>query len=167
MKVKSASLSCDRKNQRGFSMIEVLISLLLMTIGLVGISGLMLSGINNSTGFDLRSRASQSANEIMDAMRANSSNAGAYAVAYDKDLSSITGTDTASTDLKQWLQAVRRLPNGDGKIEVDATLPGVYLVSVRFSNCLGSISTSAVSDCKQVTSDVDKRTASVSFRFRI
>lgn len=146
-------------------MVEVLVSILLMTIGLLGVSGLMLSGVNNSTGFDLASRASQSANEIMDAMRANSVNAGSYVTAYGTNPASLTGTTTAETDRKQWLESIQRLPGGDGKIEIDAAFPGEYLVSIRFANCLGSLSSAELANCQTVASDGEKRT--ISFRFRI
>lgn len=153
------------QKQTGFSMVEVLVSLLLMTIGLLGISGLMLSGVNNSTGMDLASRASQSANQIMDAMRANSSNAAAYVTAYGTNSSTLTGTTPANNDRKQWLETIQRLPGGDGKIEADALSPGQYLVSIRFSNCVGSLSTAEMAQCTTISSDGEKRT--ISFRFRI
>lgn len=153
------------KVQTGFSLVEVLVSLLLMTIGLLGISGLMLSGVNNSTGSDLASRANQSANQIMDAMRANSTNAGAYVTAYGTDPTTLTGTAPAVSDRRQWLQMVRRLPGGDGRIEADAAVLGQYVITVRYSNCLGSLSTVEQSACASPAADSDKR--EISFRFRI
>lgn len=153
------------KAQRGFSMVEVLVSLLLMTIGLLGISGLMLAGVNNSTGFDLASRASQSANEIMDAMRANSANAAGYVTAYGTAPATLTGTAPADADRRQWLQAVQRLPGGDGQIETFVATPNEYLVSIRFANCLGTLSPTELANCLAVASNNEKRT--ISFRFRI
>jgi type IV pilus modification protein PilV len=61
----------QRQQQHGITMIEVLIAIIVMTFGLLGISGLMVKGINNSTGTDFTSRATQSAMDMMDAMRAN------------------------------------------------------------------------------------------------
>lgn len=151
--------------QAGFSMVEVLVSILLMTIGLLGISGLMMSGVNNSTGFDLASRASQSANEIMDAMRANSTNAAAYVTAYGTDPATLTGTTPANTDRKQWLEAVQRLPGGDGQIVAVPLATSEYEVSIRFANCLGSLSAIELANCQNVASNSEKRT--ISFRFRI
>ena len=157
------------KKQTGFSMVEVLISLLLMTIGLLGISGLMLSGVNNATGMDLSSRAAQSANQIMDAMRANTTNASNYLTAYGTDPATLTGTSPQNADRKLWLEAVRRLPGGDGKIEAVGGVTGQYLVSIRFSNCLGTLSagsnTSESAACSSPSNNSDKRT--ISFTFRI
>lgn len=141
-------------------MIEVLVSLLIMTIGLLGVAGLMLSGVNNATGFDLSSRATQSANEIMDAMRANPANAASYVTAYGTVAASLGTTTVADADRKQWLQAVQRLPGGDGKIETVAGATSQYKISVRYANCMGSLSASESASCTNVSSDNEKRTIS-------
>lgn len=154
-----------KKVQAGFSMVEVLVSLLLMTIGLLGISGLMLSGVNNSTGSDIASKASQSASEIMDAMRANSSNADAYLTVWGTNPATLSSLSPADTDRKQWLTSVNRLPGGDGKIEAVLSSPGQYQVSIRFANCIGSLSGVEALNCKNVSSNNEKRT--ISFLFRI
>ena len=147
-------------------MVEVLVSLLLMTIGLLGISGLMLSGVNNSTGMDLSSRAGQSASQIMDAMRANPANAASYITSYGVDPLTLSGTTPQDTDRKLWLEAVQRLPGGDGKITTTG-VAGQYLISIRFSNCLGTLSTgtgSQAAACANPSGDSEKRTISFSFK---
>jgi type IV pilus assembly protein PilV len=146
-------------------MVEVLVSLLLMTIGMLGVSGLMMAGVNNTTGFDLSSRASQAANEIMDAMRANSSNTASYVTAYGTAPSSLTGTTPQDTDRKRWLEEVKKLPGGDGKIEAVIANPGEYLVVVRFANCMGTLSDTEKSRCLSATNDNEKR--EIQFRFKI
>ena len=155
-------------------MIETLVSILLMTIGLLGVGGLMMSGVNNATGFDLSSRASQAANEIMDAMRANATNANNYITAYGTAPSSLTGTTPAAADRNQWLTNVQRLPSGDGQItSADPTAAFAsanssacdYIVSIRFANCLGTLSAAELAACTAVASNNEKRT--ISFRFRI
>ena len=146
-------------------MVEVLVSLLLMTIGLLGISGLMLSGVNNSTGMDLSSRAGQSASQIMDAMRANPANAANYVTSYGTDPATLTGTTPQDSDRKLWLEAVKLLPGGDGKITAVAGLAGQYEVEVRFSTCLGTLSTDEKTACTTVTGDSDKK--KIKFTFKI
>lgn len=129
----------------------------------------MLSGVNNATGMDLSSRAAQSANQIMDAMRANTTNASSYVTAYGTDPATLTGTSPQNADRKLWLEAVKRLPGGDGKIEAVVGVAGQYLVSIRFSNCLGTLSagasTSEAAACTSPSNNSDKRT--ISFIFRI
>lgn len=154
-----------RKAHEGFSMIEVLISILVMTFGLLGISGLMVSGIKNATGSELASRASQSASEIMDAMRANPNNAASYVTAFGTDPTTLTGTLPQNTDRKQWLEALQRLPGGDGEIKTDTTVSGGYVVSVRFANCIGTLSTAQQTNCKNATSNSEKR--NIEFKVKI
>jgi type IV pilus assembly protein PilV len=152
-------------SQRGFSLIEVLVSIVVMAFGLLGVSGMMLSGVNNATGMDLSSRAAQSAGEIMDAMRANRNNIASYVVSYSKDTASLTSS-IADTDLKQWLTAVRRLPGGDAKIELATGSTSEYVVTVRFSNCLGTLSGAELANCKDST-NTDSRKREISFRLGI
>lgn len=138
------------RNQHGFSMIEVLVTIVIMAFGLLGVSGLMLSGVNNATAMDLSSRATQSANEIMDAMRANAPNAASYVTAYSATPSdtSLTGTEIYKADIKQWLTALARLPGGDGSILQDATpVDGEYIIKVRFTNCLGTLTATNKTNC--------------------
>lgn len=144
-------------------MVEVLVSLLLMTIGLLGISGLMLSGVNNSTGMDLSSRAGQSASQIMDAMRANPANAASYVTSYGVALSTLSGTTPQDNDRKLWLEAVRRLPGGDGTIQAGAAA-GQYIVSIRFTQCLGTLGEAEAGVCAAAVADSDKRVISFSFK---
>ena len=139
------------KSQQGFSLIEVLISILVMTFGLLGISGLMLKGVDNATGTDLASRANQSANEIMDAMRANAANKSLYVTNMGVKASDITVTTIADADRKQWLTAVALLPGGQGSILTDTTVsPNITTVTIQFNNCIGTLTTAEFESCKTV-----------------
>lgn len=140
-----------KKSQQGISLIEILISIVVMTFGLLGISGLMVAGVNNSTGSDLASRANQSAIEIMDAMRANRGNAANYVIAYTTLTSTLTGTTPQDVDRKQWREIIERLPGGGGAIEVVAGSTNTYKVLVRFSNCLGTLSADEKTKCASST----------------
>lgn len=136
-----------RKIEQGFSLIEVLISIVVMTFGLLGISGLMMSGVNNSTGADLASRASQSASEIMDAMRANRENAANYKTNIGTKAADISGTTVADNDRKAWLAALELLPGGGGEIDIVSGTTNTYRVNVRFANCIGSLSKDEKKNC--------------------
>jgi type IV pilus assembly protein PilV len=153
MKSKNFKTQVQSNLQRGFSLIEVLISIIVMTFGLLGISGLMMSGVNNSTGSDLASRASQSASEIMDAMRANRENAANYKTALGTKSTSITGTTVADKDRKAWLEAVERLPGGVAEIEIPSGTTNTYRVTIRFSNCIGSLSEEEKKNCVNGTAE--------------
>jgi type IV pilus assembly protein PilV len=149
------------RKQRGISLIEVLISIIVMTFGLLGISGLMMAGVNNSTGSDLASRANQSASEIMDAMRANRGNALNYVTDFGADPTTITGTTPADTDRKQWLETLALLPGGGGEIKVISG--NTFSVKIRFSNCIGTLSSVEKAAC--VAGSGEKRT--IPFIFQI
>jgi type IV pilus assembly protein PilV len=159
-----------KKSQLGFSMIEVLISILVMSFGLLGIGGLMMSGVNNSTGSDLASRATQSANEMMDAMRANSSANTATSSTYlwpnwGTSTSTLTGTTAADTDRRQWLATLRTLPGGDGIIEREGTAAdNRYRISVRYSNCMGTLNATEKVNC--AASNANSKNTLI-FKFKI
>ncbi|HFD11932.1 MAG TPA: type IV pilus modification protein PilV [Crenotrichaceae bacterium] len=58
-------------NQRGFSLIEILVSLLILSIGMLGMAGLQVSGLRNSATSSYRTDATQLSYNIADSMRAN------------------------------------------------------------------------------------------------
>jgi type IV pilus assembly protein PilV len=59
------------KAQTGFSLIEILISLLILSIGLLGLGGLQLSSLKNTNNAHFRTVASLAATDLIDRMRAN------------------------------------------------------------------------------------------------
>ena len=60
-----------RKKQSGFSMIELLVAVLVMGIGVLGISGLQLVSMQNNRAALQRAEAVQLAYDILDRVRAN------------------------------------------------------------------------------------------------
>jgi type IV pilus assembly protein PilV len=58
----------SRPTQRGMAMIEVLVSILLFSLGVLGLIGLQASAIQFSVEADMRNRASLIANEVATAM---------------------------------------------------------------------------------------------------
>lgn len=163
-----------KKSQQGFSMVEVLISILVMSFGLLGIGGLMMSGVNNSTGSDLASRATQSANEMMDAMRANSAANTPASSTYlwpnwgASTTTLIGGTTTADTDRLQWLNTLRTsLPGGDGIIQREQPLDtgnNRYQISVSYRNCMGTLNADQKASC--ANSGTNSRNTLI-FKFKI
>ena len=153
MKSNNFKKRVARKLEQGFSLIEVLISIVVMTFGLLGISGLMMSGVNNATGSDLASRASQSASEIMDAMRANRENAANYITSIGTKSTDISGTTVADTDRVAWLKALELLPGGAGEIQPVPGTTNTYKVIIRFANCIGSLSTEEKTNCTNGTGE--------------
>lgn len=57
--------------QSGFTLLEVLVAMLVLTIGLLGLAGLMASGMRNNLSASHRTQATWMAAGIIDRMRAN------------------------------------------------------------------------------------------------
>ena len=116
--------------QRGFSMVEVLVTVIVLAIGLLGLAGLQAYGLQNNHGAYVRSQASLLSYEIVDSMRANRSAAlqGNYDIGYGETLG---GGGQATLDVNQWVQDLARtLPGGEGQIVVNAN--GTAIVRVRW-----------------------------------
>ena len=129
-----------RAKHAGFTMIEVLVSMVIMTVGMLGLAGLQLNTLKNSRGAALRSLAIQHAYDMADRMRAN---LGAVGVGgYDMTTAS-AGTSTAAClttagctpaqmaaqDIYEWQRNLNAstntssngLPSGQGIVCVDST----------------------------------------------
>lgn len=60
-----------RKRQSGFSLIEVLVSVVIMSVGILGIAGMQVISLQQNRSSLLRTEALQLGNDILDRMRAN------------------------------------------------------------------------------------------------
>lgn len=106
------------KEQSGSTLIEVLIAVLVLSVGLVGMATLQFNAVRLNHDALLRSHATSLAQDIADSLRANP--AAATNDEYNIALAAAAPTNPASlanTDLARWkanLAAV--LPNGDGSI---------------------------------------------------
>jgi type IV pilus assembly protein PilV len=152
------------KGQPGFSLIEVLVSLAIMAVGLLAMGRLMVTAIHHATATDVSSRAAQSAHGIAEALRATATaNVSSYSTAYGD--STLSGTEPSASDLKFWQDSLRRLPEGDVKIEFNGDLSEVT-VTVRFNNCLGTLSTLEATHCNN-SSDPDARKRSIALWLKL
>jgi type IV pilus assembly protein PilV len=93
--------------QRGFSMIEVLVSLLVLSIGLLGLAMLQVQGLKFNSDAYVRTQATILAYDLMDRMRANNkaAEAGSYTVAIPTAAVTgccTSGADRAKQDLYEW-----------------------------------------------------------------
>jgi len=84
--------------QRGFSLIEVLVALLVMCIGLLGAAAIQLNALKYTDSSSMRTQASFIAYDMLDRIRANS---GAnYSLASAKAVA--TSTDTTNPRAYDW-----------------------------------------------------------------
>jgi type IV pilus assembly protein PilV len=126
----------------GFTLIEVMVALIVLSIGLLGISGLVLNTLKANDSASIRSQAAILANSIRDNMRANLLGASVgppsdYDIAFgvtptNQSCVNVTCTplQIANGDLTTWKNALKlQLPLGDGQI-VTAAAGGVTTVTI-------------------------------------
>lgn len=98
-----------RATQLGVGMVEVLVSLLVLAIGLLGIAAMQATALRNGQSALERSEAVIQTYSILDAMRAN--RAQALAGSYDFNLASPcnppTVTDLGDRDVVAWLASLK------------------------------------------------------------
>ena len=117
-------------SQSGTTLIEVLITVVLVSIGLLGLAGLQLTTVQNSNSSGERFEATTLAHDILERMRANRQPAlsGEYNLALG---AAPAGANLVGDDLNEWRDALAVLPNGDGSIDVTA---GVVTIEVQWTD---------------------------------
>jgi len=143
------------KRQFGFTLIEVLVTMVILAIGLLGLAGLQLSALKNNTTAYERSQATILAYEIIDRMRANGTTVAGYATALgtapqslvvncQKNTANCTPAQLAQFDVNQWKCSLGawdghkdcvgpstiRLTGGDGGVVLNAD--GTVTVTIRW-----------------------------------
>lgn len=128
------------KRQHGFSLVEVLVTMLVVSIGLLGIAGLIVTSMKNNRSAQSRSQASVLANDIIDRMRANRSVAETAPSPYALELGAAADSTAGvpGADLAEWLAAVDAgVPSGQGAVAFDAATSNVT-VTVQWNDTRAS-----------------------------
>jgi type IV pilus assembly protein PilV len=148
---------------RGFTLIEALVALLVLSIGLLGVAALQLTSLRSNTSSSYRSQATFLAYDIADRMRANrqAARAGGYLIAFGDTLPATT-TTVAEADLVAWKNRVNAgtvLPAGaDAEIAWADAASGVVAIRVRWSDSHG--------DAQLAQAAVGHETGIVTFEMR-
>jgi type IV pilus assembly protein PilV len=133
------SIECTiRSAQKGFTLIEIMVAVIVLSIGLLGAAGLQITGLKNNHSAQFRTEATIQAYAILERMRINK--AVANAGDYDITMAAAApgGSDIKSTDLSFWLSSLASvLPSGDGSIATDGGT-GVSTISVQWDDSRGS-----------------------------
>lgn len=123
-------------NTTGFTLLEVLATLLLLSVGMLGIATLYLESLQISRLALHRTQAVTLAADLADRIRANRVPASAYACD-DPCRPDAGGNALATADLAGWLEDVAaQLPGGTGTITFTAatnSVPARYTVAVRWN----------------------------------
>ncbi len=124
---------------RGFSLIEVLIALIILSVGMLGIAGLYVHSMQAGRTSMFRHQAVILAGDVADRIRANPMAAAAYAGAGANNSCVNGGVDCtpeemAAHDIFLWdQQAVDTLPNGDVAVVFDnGVVPPTYEITVSW-----------------------------------
>ena len=116
----------------GFTLTEILVTLVIISVGLLGVAGLHSLSLRNNFDALIRSHASALADEIADRMRTNRTRAlaGDYNIVVG---ATRTGTTLADTDLKSWkARLAAQLPSGDGSIVVAAAPSRLVTITIQW-----------------------------------
>ncbi len=136
--------------QKGMSLIEILVSMTIVAVGLLGMAGLQMNGLRNNQSAYLRSQASILAADMADRMRLNRARAlaGAYSgfstdnfTGSDPGCSTSSGgcteTQLVTLDMVEWTNAIEGaanlnlLPNGTGTITQDPAT-GIFTITISW-----------------------------------
>lgn len=134
-------------NSKGFTLIEVLVSMLILAIGLLGLAGLQMNSLKNNQSAFMRTQATILAYNIADRMRANVTDASLLgastyiqtaptAAAAQAGCTAVAGTCTtaqmAQQDLFEWNTDVEAiLPRGNATIAINGT---TFTVTIQWDD---------------------------------
>lgn len=130
------------RSAAGFSLIEVLVTLLILAIGLMGVAALQFQGLQYNYDAYMRSQVNILAYDIADRMRLNQANAASYVGNYTvpantaaNTCNNATGAD-ATNDLGCWRNNVdRALPPGSTAVITAAG--NTYTVTISWTDRRG------------------------------
>lgn len=112
----------SKRINHGFSLLEVLVAIVVLSIGLLGMAALQSYSIKNNQSAAFRSQAMNLAYGIIDNMRANRTGVlhAEYYTTYSE--TTLSGTTVAKQDLINWKTAISNaLPQGQGQIDFPGT----------------------------------------------
>jgi len=138
--MKTMYTESKHRRQTGFSLVEVLITLVIMSVGMLGIAGLYVQGMQAGRTSMFRHHAVTLAGDVADRIRANPTAAAAYTDADGANNNCVLGgidcipAEMAANDIFQWkAQAAEMLPGGDVTIVLDnGVMPPSYSITVSW-----------------------------------
>lgn len=132
-----------RAGQSGLALIEVLVAVLILGIGLLGLAALQVTSTQMTTQSQQKSQAILLAQDMIERVRANRSNAGDYNMTVDETLACRTNFvppagSTNARDEAEWENSVRcLLADGGGNVRVQGS-PDRVTVTLNWESRLAN-----------------------------
>ncbi|WLQ14056.1 type IV pilus modification protein PilV [Hahella aquimaris] len=110
-----------RNSQRGFSMMEILVTLLITAIGLLGLASMQMLSLKNVNNSQFRTLATFYAYDMAERMRSNKKGLTTYQSITGSETkpscsSSCSASDIAKLDAYEWNELIDNLPEGNGSV---------------------------------------------------
>jgi type IV pilus assembly protein PilV len=125
----------------GFTLVEVMVALVVLTIGLLGLAGLQAQGLSGNADAMMRSQATLHIYDIAERMRVNRTDATDSSEYYEINYGDTPAGSLPSLvqdDLTSWLAAVATLPDGKGQIVLTNSSFGMEAaISVQYKDKAG------------------------------
>jgi type IV pilus assembly protein PilV len=116
------------RNANGVSLVEVLISLVLLSIGLLGTASLMSASLKNTNTAYYRSQATFLADDILDRMRANAAAAPQYRITNSAITAATPAGSMAEFDCNEWIATLAaEIPGGIGNVTIAGDVVNVTI----------------------------------------
>ena len=141
--MKMANRHIAGQRQRGFSLVEVLIALVVMSVGMLGIAGLYVQSMQAGRTSMFRHHAVTLAGDVADRIRANPTAAGAYAAdivgannnCVAPGTVACTPAQMAANDIFLWrAQVENQLPAGQVRVVFNGgVVPPTYQITVSWT----------------------------------
>ena len=143
-KLMKSSVSPSALKQRGFTLIEVMVAVVVLAVGLLGLAGLQATSLRFNDSAYQRSQATALAYDMVDRMRANrreaiSTSGNPYNLPTSTPALTCTsgaaaGATLAAQDVAAWRNALAcLLPSGTGSVVRQGT-NNVFTITVRWND---------------------------------
>lgn len=133
-------ITTHKHHESGFSLIEAMVSLVVISVGMIGIASLYGQGLRASSTALFRTQAVNLASDMADRIRMNRQGGVAYGGAAANNNCTVAGAATctpaqmAAHDLFEWNTRIGQiLPTGSGTVTVIGTNPPTYRINIEWT----------------------------------